>query len=81
MQVTGTMAESLGDVRVNQNRSLHLLGDRLFRLAAFQSTENRILLSDWNREEVSDDHFTIPENYTVQKPGSSPDDSGLVPGQ
>lgn len=81
MKVTGTMAESLGDVRINQNRSFHLLGDRLFRLAAFQSSENRIVLSDWNREEISDDHFTIPENYTVQKPGSSPDGSGLVPGQ
>ncbi len=69
--VTGTMAKSLDDSQMNENQSFHLLGDQLFRLAVYRSTKNEIELSDWNRREVPENHFSIPEDFSVQKPGKS----------
>lgn len=79
LKVTGTMSKSLEDTQLNGNQSFHLLGDRLFRLAVFQSTENRIELTDWSRHNVPESHFSIPKNFSVKKPGNSM--GGGVPAQ
>lgn len=71
LRVTGMVAESTGIDRISGNRSFHLFGDRLLRLAEFRSPEATLRLTDWNRREVDAGFFSVPSDYTVKDPGAS----------
>lgn len=81
LKVTGMVAESSGIDRISGNRSFHLFGDRLLRLAEFRSSEATIRLTDWERREVDDGFFSVPSDYTVKDPGASMDPGSMGGGR
>lgn len=81
LRLSSSVSQSL-DLTETLSQSRSLLGDLQFRLAEFQSPDTSLSLTDWGRTSVSDDFFSIPENYSTRRPNfqGNPSGTGKVPG-